>query len=252
MKDPQFTLTLAKAIQNAEIPVTYDLLTYKGTEQGVFPVLGVSAIAQPTGFERFPIFDEAYRKVLVGKIVDRYWNYEIGLQSADMFWNAVRRWLNMNMPYFNELYKSVDFDLAMKTVDISTTVIGVNDVSQTSSSTNKTSSKSEQSGKSFDNQMPQTEMSENENYATGATETSGKSSSSGEGNDEGKSRSKGVDTTESQTTGFQGSQSDLLAAFRANIINVDNEIVTAMRPLFMLVWKNAETATRGEYLRGLL
>lgn len=252
MKAPQFTVTLAKALQNAEIPVTYELLSYKGDEQGVMPVLGISAIGQPTGFERFPIFDEAYRKVLVGKIVDRYWNYEVGLESADMFWNAVRRWLNMNMPYYNGLYQTIPFDRAMLTVDMNSTSIGENDSRSETSGESESKSGTKTKGKAFDNQMPITAMSENESYATSANENKGESDTAGKGSERGEAKSRDTAVNDSETKGFQGNANALLADFRANLLNTDELIVTAMRPLFMLIWKNTETATRGEYMRGLL
>jgi hypothetical protein len=76
----------------------------------------------PIGLGIYPIFDEAYRGGLNQKIVDHYWNREIGMETIEMFSFAMKRKMNEIMPYYNKLYVSerIEFD-ALVTMDITTT-----------------------------------------------------------------------------------------------------------------------------------
>lgn len=252
MKDPQFTLTLAKCLSNIEVPITYDVLEYKGEKMGMFPVLGTPPLGDMTGLEHFPIFDEDYRPILVGKILDRYWNLEIGQESADMFWHALRRWLNENMPMYNELYKTIPFEQALETANLTTTTTGDTVSNTVTSGESEQLSDVESRAKTFNNEMPQTAMSEDENYATSAVESESDTTTNGSGTESGSADTTTTQEAVSTTRGYQGSQSSLLAEFRANILNVDGLILDNMRNLFMLIWRNGDTASTTEYLRGFL
>ena len=64
------------------------------------------------GLAIYPIFDPNYRDSLTGRIIDHYWNREIGVESVDQFQMNMRVTMNEIMPYYNKLYKSeqLEFD----------------------------------------------------------------------------------------------------------------------------------------------
>ena len=69
-----------------------------------YPRLGLAASGNSYGLSAYPIFDEAHRQVLNDAIIRRYWNYEIGSETPDMFaWN-LNDALHRIMPYYNSLY----------------------------------------------------------------------------------------------------------------------------------------------------
>lgn len=84
------------------------------------------AIPKVFDFE-FPIYDEAYRNVLCGKILKHYYTREIGAETVGLWklWLDTR--LNEIMPYYNQLYKSavIEFN-PMYDVELTTTHNGKN------------------------------------------------------------------------------------------------------------------------------
>lgn len=54
----------------------------------------------------FPIFDEAYRNVLLKKILKHYYTREIGEETVGLWKLRMDTRLNEIMPYYNQLYKS--------------------------------------------------------------------------------------------------------------------------------------------------
>lgn len=69
-----------------------------------YPRLGIAATGNSYNLSPYPIFDEGHRQVLNDAIIRRYWNYEIGAETSDMFaWN-LNDALHRIMPYYNSLY----------------------------------------------------------------------------------------------------------------------------------------------------
>lgn len=56
--------------------------------------------------DAIPLFDEAYRPVLLSSILDMFRTRRIGYNTPDEFRLAVRRWGNLNMTIFNQRYAS--------------------------------------------------------------------------------------------------------------------------------------------------
>lgn len=79
-------------------------------EQGKIPASSSVRYTQATykkiGLNEYPIFDEAYRKVLNDKIIDHFFFREIGFETCAQFAWYVRRTMNEIMPYFNKLYEA--------------------------------------------------------------------------------------------------------------------------------------------------
>lgn len=76
----------------------------------------------------FPIFDEAYRKVLEKKIVKHFYTREIGFETVGLWKLKLDTKLNEIMPYYNKLYESelIEFN-PLYTIEKSTTHSGTED-----------------------------------------------------------------------------------------------------------------------------
>lgn len=58
------------------------------------------------GLDDYPIFDENYRVTLNDKIIEHYWDYEIGRETAYSFKRILNMALNEIMPKYNKFYKA--------------------------------------------------------------------------------------------------------------------------------------------------
>lgn len=60
------------------------------------------------GLDKYPIFDESYRAQLNDKIIKHFYFREIGFETLAQFRWYMARTMNENMPYFNQLYESLN------------------------------------------------------------------------------------------------------------------------------------------------
>lgn len=58
----------------------------------------------------YPIYDENHREELNKKICDHYYYREIGFETVSMFYDRLLARLREVMPYYNELYRSLDME----------------------------------------------------------------------------------------------------------------------------------------------
>lgn len=196
------------------------------------------------GLDHYQIFDPTYRDTLNGKIVDHYWNREIGLETIDMFQLAMRRRMNEIMPAYNKLYETlkIEFD-PLSTIDMHT--VSVQDTLQntTNAATNVSTTAANSGSRTVSSETPQTMLSGDGDYATAAADA--QSESTGSGNVEENSTS-AVDANangKTDITGYQGLASDLIIRYRESIINVDRMVINELSDLFMLVWDTADEYT---------
>lgn len=54
----------------------------------------------------YPLFDENYRKQFETNIIRKFYMREIGFEVEELFKFQLETWLNINMPYFNNLFES--------------------------------------------------------------------------------------------------------------------------------------------------
>ena len=71
----------------------------------------IISAAIPKVFDfNFPIFDEAYRNVLCGKILKHYYTREIGEETVGLWKLRLNTRMNEIMPYYNKLYRSETYE----------------------------------------------------------------------------------------------------------------------------------------------
>lgn len=192
------------------------------------------------GLDQYPIFDEAHRDVLNRKIIDHYWNREIGQENGSMFMLTLRRKMNEIMPAINQHYElsAVEVD-PLSTVEVATD--GSTTGTQTGTETNTNTTQSDASSRAVNSDHPQERLSGTGDYASSSTDSVSQTKGSGEATGTRNDSSSG---TAAQTTkGRQGLGAMLVFQSRQAIVNVDMMVIDALESLFMLVWDNGDEYT---------
>ena len=193
------------------------------------------------GLYHYPIFDEKHRAKLNQKIIDNYLNREIAHETIDIFQLAMRNRMNLRMPYFNQLYQSelrkID---PFITIDMITESDTANAQDSEGTSTSNTESEGTASGRVIVSEFPQTQLSENEDYATNGTDSTNTNAATAKADEENSSKLAGTSSGKSVSKGFQGNQADMLMAYRATFMNIDEMVVLDLEELFMFVLDNPE------------
>lgn len=199
-------------------------------------VEGQMVITGDIGLSHYPIFDEAYRETLNGKIVRHYWNIEIGVETPELFKFNLETDMGEFMPYFNQLYKSELLAIdPLRTIDLKTLTIQSRKQDTTAESDSITESETESKSRAVNSNTPQTQLARNKDYATSGADSSGKGSQSGT-NTEASSANMAEDAEgESSTVGFQGLQSQMLQLFRETFLNIDQSVIESVTDNFMHV-----------------
>jgi hypothetical protein len=241
-----FTLQLKEVIESLygtsidedDFEQTYEACTFDDVTYGKLPTLPEYT---SLGLGTYPIFDEGYRKILNGKIIDEYYNQEIGTETIDNFTLILRKKMDQIMPYFNQLYKStqIEYDAldSMKIHSVGTNhMAGGETGDHTNSGNTNTTSGSRVIGSNF----PQTMLNGNADYASSGTDsntTSGVDSSATAHSE----ASNTADTnSDNLVTGYQGAASDLIVKYRNSLINIDTAILQELEDCFMLVLNNGD------------
>jgi hypothetical protein len=245
-----FTLQLKEVIESLygtsydadDFEQTYESCTFDSVTYGKLPTLPDYT---PLGLGTYPIFDEGYRKILNGKIIDEYYNQEIGTETIDNFALILRKKMDQIMPYFNQLYKStqIEYD-ALDSMRIHS--VGQNHMtgSETGAHNSTGDTNTTSGSRVVSSNFPQTQLAGNADYATSANDantTSGVNSTAS-------ANSEAANNTDSNSdnlvTGYQGAASDLIVKYRNSLINIDTAILAELEDCFMLVLNNGD-----EYFR---
>lgn len=222
----------------------YGTLTFNGVTYGRLPLL---SDPEKIGLGTYPIFNEEYRPILNGKILDEYWNREIGVETVDDFMLVIRRKMDQIMPYYNQLYEStrIDYD-ALRTMDIHSVSTSHMEGSEDSSSDVNSTSDTTAGGRVVNSNTPQTMLRPNADYATSAADTNSSSNVEGNSSSVNSSENSTNSNSDNRVTGYQGAASDLIMKFRASLINIDTMILSDIEDCFMLVLSTGDSFTRNE------
>lgn len=188
----------------------------------------------------YPLWDDAHRPALNRKIIEHFWNREIGQETLSMFRLALKRKLNEIMPLYNQQYEisAIKFN-QLETVKITNanTATGATTTTAESSNTSTAGAKS----RAVSQELPQTMLSGNGDYATSAQDNVSDTTSNGSATD---NTTVAQDNTGTNTTtGFQGNPALMLLQYRQSLVNVDMMIIDELEGLFMLVWGNGDNLT---------
>jgi hypothetical protein len=211
----------------------YEMVTYKEVTYGKLPTLPQY---DEIGLAYYPIFNSAYRPILNGKIIDEYFNQEIGTETIDNFTLILRKKMDQIMPYYNQLYLSqeLEFD-PLLTMDItsvgSTTVEGTEEVSANNVAETKTAAGSRATNLNF----PQTALAGNADYATSAVDSKADSDVDASSTQESDSKSNTESDTTSHVTGYQGIPANLLMVYRNSLLNIDTMVIDEIKDCFMML-----------------
>lgn len=152
----------------------------------------------------FPIFDEAYRPVLLSHILDRYRTRRLGYNTPGEWMLAFRRWSNLNMTIPNRRYVSTAVDLPLDDRD----------------STDSTEATSH--GLDIGSDFPQSLIGGDTDYASAATDR------------------RTADNATVRRTGRDTSVMDLIEQQRRAFVNVDEEVLAGLDSLFLTVLDRGE------------
>ena len=192
------------------------------------------------GLGEYPIFDERHRIVLNQKIVDQYYNHEIGLETVSMFKLAMKRKMSLIMPFYNQHYALSAIALeALSTADFTNEGSTAGNNENTSDAVND--SESDASSRAVSSDTPQTALQENADYATAMQDNISKAIAKAVSNQKDVGKQDTASTNRSH--GYQGHQPQLIMAARQTLINIDGMVIDELAELFMQVWSNGDDFT---------
>ena len=199
------------------------------------------------GLGDYPIFDEKYRETLNQKIIDHYWNREIGAETIELFRLFLKRKMNEIMPFYNQYYLSERMKIdPFETVNMKNMTTGNVDSTSTSNGSSETESTSDAKSRSTAQETPHMRLAGDGDYATGIQDNLSQTAAAGEAKESttqtGNEKAENVNTV----TGFQGNAIEILMAFRQSFLNIDLQIINELESLFMLVWGNGDEYTKEE------
>lgn len=214
----------------------------------------------------YPIYDENYKKDFETHFIYNFYTREIGFEAEGLFKFKLENWLNINMPYFNNLFES---ELLTYDPLTNSKMDGTNDktdnktltgkITGTDNATNNGSNNATVTDDNFERRIasdnPDSRLALTANDGEGVIEyaneideqnTNNSRTVSGSNNDTVSSTSE-VDTnntedgTENVTTHREGklgvvSYAKLLQEHRATFLRIEKEIFAEMQELFMGVY----------------
>lgn len=191
----------------------------------------------------YPIFDENYRGILNQKILNHYYENEIGFETAPLFRFYLNQKLNEIMPYYNDLYK-LQTDLIKNNKLLDNTNLNEslegNNTTATSSTSNSTNN-GESNNKNLFQDTPQGNISQqdidSENvYATNITLDHNNTSNTI--NDTSQSSGTGTNAYVKNIIGNNGKKYsiELLKDIKNNLMNIDLMIINDLNELFMQIF----------------
>lgn len=159
--------------------VLHELLTNEETKEGIQKAMSTYPIYEPVNEQVYGLIPS--REELNNKILNRYRRYEIGSETVGEFLINLETALNLIMPYYNQLYKSLDImngvEDIFENVDITETfeeetnrnssntlndsIEGSSNTNTTSivQSTNETETEMSTSGRNVGSKTPQSQLS---------------------------------------------------------------------------------------------
>lgn len=240
-----FTMPLKEVIDElynetygAEYEQKYASLTFNNVTYGKLPVL---QDYKKMGLGTYPIFDEDYRKILNGKIIDEYFNQEIGTETIDNFVLILRKKMDQIMPFFNQLYLSEQIEYtALDSMRINSAASNHIDGSATGTGSTTTDNTTTSGSRVVGSDFPQSQLAGDADYATNGSDVNSKSEIAATGSQTSDSNNTTDSSGNTLVTGYQGAASDLIVKYRNSLINIDVQVIAELADCFMLVLNNGD------------
>lgn len=180
----------------------------------------------------YPIWNETYREILNQKILNHYYENEIGFETVGLFKFYLNNKLNEIMPYYNDLYRAQEIAL--------TNILGNIDLYEESDRLNNnevnTSSKSKTNSKNLFQDTPQGKINfqalEDQQWATNYT------NNVNDINDDSSSKGENTENYKRHVYGNDGKRYniEILKDIRNNLYNIDLMIINDLNELFMQIF----------------
>lgn len=216
----------------------YESVTFKGVTYGKLPVLPQY---NDIGLGYYPIFDEGYRKILNGKIIDEYYNQEIGTETIDNFQLILRKKMDQIMPYYNQLYATLEIPYsALDTMSIHSVGSSSLDGTETTTGTTTSDSETKTGSRVVGSDFPQMQLAGDADYASTGSDVNSSVDANGTVTNDGTSENNSQSNSDTLVTGYQGIASDLVMRYRNSLINIDTMILDDIKDCFMLVLNNGD------------
>lgn len=184
------------------------------------------------GLTSYPIFNESYRETLNKKILNHYYENEIGFETAELFKFYLNNKMNEIMPYYNELYKAQENAIQ--------NILGNIDLYEDSNRKNNnevnTTSNSQSKTNNLFQDTPQGQISftdiEDQKWATNLT------LNKGDINDSSVSSGENTENYNRHVYGNDGKKYniDILNDIKNKLFNVDMMIINDLNELFMQIF----------------
>lgn len=181
------------------------------------------------GLQDYPIWNETYRETLNKKILNHYYENEIGFETASLFKFYLNNKMAEIMPYYNKMYNNVENAITniMDNVDLRETSNRLNNNDVNTSSTSNSDSKN------LFQDTPQGKINfeklENQQWATNYT------NNVNDINDNSSSHGENTENYERHIIGNNGKKYniEILKDLQNNLFDIDMLIINQLNDLFM-------------------
>lgn len=194
--------------------------------------------------DKYPIFDENYRETLNNKILNHYFDAEIGFETAPLFRHYLLAKLNEIMPLYNIMYeKQKDLlENIFGNVNLTETFEGENSNNSNVSNNSQSNSTGNSNMKNLFQDTPQGELDttsiNNQKWATNLTLNENSTNGNITDNSTSVGNSNGTNNYIKKIVGNNGGKYniELLKEIQNSILNIDIMIINELQDLFMGIY----------------
>lgn len=194
--------------------------------------------------DKYPIFDENYRETLNNKILNHYFDAEIGFETAPLFRHYLLAKLNEIMPLYNIMYeKQKDLlENIFGNVNLTETFEGENSNNSNVSNNSQSNSTGNSNMKNLFQDTPQGELNttsiNNQKWATNLTLNENSTNGNITDNSTSVGNSNGTNNYIKKIIGNNGGKYniELLKEIQNSILNIDIMIINELQDLFMGIY----------------
>jgi hypothetical protein len=191
--------------------------------------------------DKYPIFDENYRETLNNKILNHYFDAEIGFETAPLFRHYLLAKLNEIMPLYNIMYeKQKDLlENIFGNVNLTETFEGENSNNSNVENNSQSNSTGNSNMKNLFQDTPQGELDttsiNNQKWATNLSLNENSTNGNITDNSTSVGNSNGTNNYIKKIVGNNGGKYniELLKEIQNSIINIDIMIINELQDLFM-------------------